>query len=103
MKVFLGIIAGAITLAVLSLLSFESYKYFAPKYAAVDAAVFHESAQYNDGMVRDLENLQREYVAASADQKEALKAVVLHRFSVYPEGRLPLNLQNFYNQLKGSL
>jgi len=76
------------------------YKFLAPKYRAVDNMVFKESEQYNDGMIRDLENLQMEYVNGDADKKQALRAIVLHRFSVYPQDRMPPNLRNFYNQLK---
>jgi hypothetical protein len=81
-------------------LSYGMYAYFAPKYTAVDNQVFHESQQYNDGMIRDLENLQMEYLSADADKKDAIRAIVLHRFSVYPEDKMPPNLRNFYNQLK---
>jgi len=80
--------------------SFFAYQYFAPKYRAVDNEVFKQSEQYNDGMIRDLENLQVEYINGDADKKQALRAIVLHRFSVYPEDKMPPNLRNFYEQLK---
>jgi hypothetical protein len=51
-------------------------------------------------MIRDLENLQLEYIKADNDGKQALRAIVLHRFSVYPEDKMPPNLRNFYNDLK---
>jgi hypothetical protein len=96
-----GVIASAILLIFgLSYLGYESYKFFAPKYRAVDNQVFKESEQYNDGMIRDLENLQLEYIKADNDGKQALRAIVLHRFSVYPEDKMPPNLRNFYNDLK---
>lgn len=81
-------------------LSYGMYAYFAPKYMAVDNQVFKESQQYNDGMVRDLENLQLEYINGDADKKDAIRAIVLHRFSVYPQDKLPPNLRNFYNNLR---
>jgi len=80
--------------------SFFAYQYFAPKYRAVDNEVFKQSEQYNDGMIRDLENLQIEYISSDAEKKQALRAIVLHRFSVYPEDKMPPNLRNFYNSLK---
>ena len=96
-----GSILGFVTLVFgIGLLSYGMYAYFAPKYMAVDNQVFHESQQYNDGMVRDLENLQMEYVPADVDKKDALRAIVLHRFSVYPQEKLPPNLRNFYNDLR---
>ena len=95
-----SIVIAAALIFGLSFLGYKSYEYFAPKYRAVDNAVFKESEQYNDGMIRDLENLQMEYIKATAEQKDALRAITLHRFSVYPEDRMPPNLRNFYNDLK---
>ena len=96
----MAIALGIAALFGLSYLGYESYKFFAPKYRAVDNQVFKESEQYNDGMVRDLENLQIEYINADAEKKQSLRAIVLHRFSVYPEDKMPPNLRNFYNSLK---
>jgi len=93
------VIAGALFFGI-AYGGYEMYAFFAPKYRAVDNAVFKQSEQYNDGMVRDLENLQMEYVKATDDQKPALKAIILHRFSVYPEDKLPPNLRSFYAQLR---
>ena len=96
-----AIVIGWIALIVVAMFgSFFAYQYFAPKYRAVDNEVFKQSEQYNDGMIRDLENLQIEYVSADAEKKQALRAIVLHRFSVYPEDKMPPNLRNFYNSLK---
>ena len=104
MREFFGtigiVIVGAMLLFGISYGGYEMYAYFAPKYRAVDNAVFKQSEQYNDGMIRDLENLQMEYVKATDEQKGALKAIIMHRFSVYPEDKLPSNLRNFYNQLR---
>jgi hypothetical protein len=96
-----AIVVGWVALIVLAMFgSFFAYQYFAPKYRAVDNQVFKQSEQYNDGMIRDLENLQMEYINADAEKKQALRAIVLHRFSVYPEDKMPPNLRNFYNDLK---
>lgn len=74
--------------------------YFAPKYRALDNQVFKESEQYNDGMIRDLENLQMDYMKANDAQKDALRSIILHRFSVYDQNKLPPNLWKFYIDLK---
>jgi len=95
-----GLVAFVSLICGLSYLGWASYDYFAPKYRATENKVFKESEQYNDGMIRDLENLQMEYMNADADHKLALRAIILHRFSVYDENRLPYNLRSFYNQLK---
>jgi hypothetical protein len=101
--IFAGIGALVLFLAFvfgMNLFGLANYSFFAPKYRAVDNQVFKQSEQYNDGMVRDLENLQLEYINADQAHKDALRAIVLHRFSVYPEDKLPPNLRNFYNDLR---
>ena len=95
-----ALVFGALLIFALAFGSYEMYSFFAPKYRAVDNQVFKESEQYNDGMIRDLENLQLEYINADKDHKDALRAIVLHRFSVYPEDKMPPNLRNFYNDLR---
>lgn len=84
----------------LSYLSYESYKFFAPRYTAVNNQVFQQSQQYNEGMIRDLQNLQMEYINGDEGKKDALRAIVMHRFSVYPEEKMPADLRNFYNSIK---
>ena len=91
---FFGLIFG------LNLFGFANYSFFAPKYRAVENQVYKESTQYNEGMVRDLENLQMEYMKANDSQKAALKDIILHRFAVYDVNRLPSNLYSFYNDLR---
>jgi hypothetical protein len=98
--ILLAVIIGAAAIFGISYGGYELYAYFAPRYTAVDNKVFHESQQYNDGMIRDLENLKLEYVNADKDHKDVIRAVVLHRFSVYPEDKMPPDLRNFYEQLQ---
>jgi len=96
-----AIVVGWIAFIVLAMFgSFWAYQYFAPKYRQVDNEVFKQSEQYNDSMIRDLENLQMDYINADKDHKDAVRAIVLHRFSVYPEDKMPPNLRNFYNDLR---
>ena len=96
-----AIVVGWVALIILAMFgSFFAYQYFAPKYRQVDNEVFKQSEQYNDGMIRDLENLQLEYINADKDHKDALRAITLHRFSVYPVDKMPPNLRNFYNELR---
>ena len=104
MKNVFGFISSVvIALAVvfgLSYYAFEMTSFFKPKYTALDNQVFKESQQYNDGMLRDLQNLQLEYINGDQGKKDSIRAVVLHRFSVYPEDKLTPDLRNFYNSLK---
>lgn len=75
-------------------------RFFAPKQEALRNQVFHESQAYTDGMVRDLEEAQQQYIDATPDGKRALRAIVLHRFSVYPIDRMTPDEQQFYLTLK---
>lgn len=72
---------------------------FAPINANIDRKTYENSASYNEGMIRDFENLKLEYLKGTPDQKDALKATIIHRFSVYPYNRLPADLQTFYDSL----
>jgi len=100
MEAILGLIAAfGITIG-LTFFGYETYQFLAPRYMAIDNKVFHESAQYNDGMLRDLENLEMEYKAAKSDEaRQALKATAIHRFSIYPKERMTPELRSFYEGL----
>ena len=104
MRTVLGII-GAILLFFVSIFAlnyfgYAQYAFFAPLYEAVRRDTFEQSRAFNEGMIRDLQKLQMEYQSASADQRAALRSVAIHRFSVYPEDRMPPDLRLFYSKLK---
>ena len=79
---------------------FEVDKYFTIKRAAAERAIFEETKSYNDGMVRDCENLMLQYNSSNQEQKEVLKATILHRFSVYPSNKMPSHILSFYQKLQ---
>jgi len=85
-----------------NLIGLGSYAFFAPKIEQVRYNTFKESQTYNDGMLRDLQELKMQYLTANDDQKAALRAITLQRFSVYPTDRLPADLQSFYLTLRGN-
>lgn len=103
-KTFFGSVAGVLALLSilfgLSLFTFGMYSYFTPKYRAVESKVYHESEQYNEGMVRDLTELQRQYVTSDEAGKAALRPIIRHRFEVYPENKMPADLRAFYDSIK---
>jgi len=104
MKIAFAWIGGLIALFALAWIvqgnAFFMYQFFAPKVAAVQSQVFHESQQYNDGMVRDLENLRMEYLHGNQAQQDALRATILHRFAGYDESSLTPELRSFYDSLR---
>ena len=85
----------------LSMLGYKMYAYFTPKYANVQNKIYQNNASYNEGMVRDFENLKLEYMREDdMNKKEAIHSVILHRFSVYGIEKLPPDLQAFYHQME---
>jgi len=103
-KVIFGTILAIVALIALNFglnyVGLAQYSFFAPKYRAVESKVFHESEQYNEGMVRDLTELQRQYVTSDEAGKAALRPIIRHRFEVYPENKMPADLRDFYDTIK---
>lgn len=103
MKIIFAVIGGILAVLVIILIGnfFGLYtsQYFAPKFRQVDQQVFEQSEQYNEGMIRDLDNLRDQYLSATGDEKLALKATIIHRFEVYDPNKLPNDLRSFYEQL----
>jgi hypothetical protein len=110
MKDILGGLAG-IALVVLLVIgaawgSFALYATFAPKYTAVNNAVFHQSQQYTDGMAQRLEQYQMAYNQATTQAaKDAIASMVQHDFASYSaddEAELPANAQQFLEKMRGN-
>lgn len=85
----------------LNLLGLANYSFFAPKYENVRREVYENTKSYNDGAIRDLQNMMLEYKTATEEGKQALKSIVLHRAADFPIERLPRDIQNFIKELKG--
>ena len=100
LRIIGGIALGIVLVFGALYLSFKGYEYFRPKYVAVDNKIFQESQQYNEGMLRDLQMFQMEYINGDQGKKDAIRAIVMHRFSVYPQEKLPADLRTFYDSLK---
>jgi len=81
-------------------LSLSSNKYFAPQERALDSKVFKESEQYNDSMIRDLENFRLQYAGANEDQKALIKSTIQHRYAVYNNSNISYELRDFLNKMK---
>ena len=92
----LAVIVVGILFGFIRLMSLGGYSYFAPKVEQIRYNTFKESQSYNEGMIRDLEDIKMQYMQATPDQKIALRDIAIHRFSVYPIDRLPPDLQQSY-------
>jgi len=76
--------------------AYVSTAFYAPRYEDIRRTTFEHSRAFNEGMVRDLENLKMQYQAATDVQKIGLRATIIHRFEVYPIDSMTPDLQTFY-------
>lgn len=79
---------------------FFMMKFFAPKMEQVRRETFEQSKAYNQGMIQELRNAQQNYIMANANEKAALRSVILHQFADYDKNKLPSDLYEFMNSLQ---
>ena len=94
------VLAGVAVLIAAGAAIEATYSVFRPVTVAIDYKTFKQSQSYNDGMAKDLGNFQLSYLQASGAQQQALRAVVLDRFSGYDDTKLSPNLREFLTQLR---
>lgn len=78
------------------------YKFWAPKQANAERAVFKQTQSYIDGKTTYLSRLRLEYETADAGHKAALRTEILTEASQVDESKLPYDLQAFIDSLKGN-
>jgi len=95
---------GAIfVLAIIAIFVFGGlgiYKYFAPAKEEIRREVYEETKSYQDGTIRDLDNLRLEWLKAEGTNKTAIADIALHRSVDFPEDRLPVDLRNWLAELR---
>jgi hypothetical protein len=99
------VIGGLIAIVFLSFffgfLDLGLSKTFMPRQEQVRRQTFEQSQAYNEGMIRDLENIRNQYLGTSDPaSKAALRATFIHRAEGYPN-QLPADLQSFYDAIRG--
>lgn len=80
---------------------FFIYKVFAPRMESVRREVFEETKSYRQGMIQDLQNMQREYILATPEQQKALGYIILHRYADM-EDSLPADLRAFVAKIRNA-
>ena len=77
------------------------YRFWAPKYANAQREVFVNTNSYIQGKTDYLSRLRFEYQASKdADQKAALRTLILTEASNVDNSKLPIDLQGFIQNLK---
>lgn len=79
---------------------FFIYKVFAPAEEQVRYNVFNNSLAYDYSVALDLQQLQKEYLGATPEQKKVLITLIVYRIGAYDVTKLPPNLQTFINEIK---
>lgn len=78
------------------------YAALAPKYEATRRDVMIQSRVYDEGTKRALYQMKRQYETASTDaERESIAAAARHEFQIFPQDRLPPDLQTFMAQVGG--
>ncbi len=98
-RVLLIIAGAAVAIFALAYGSYSIYAYFAPKYRQVDRDVFLQSEQYQQGMIRDLQNFRLEWIDADSEKKLALRGTIIHRFIGFPQDKLTPDLKQFLDEV----
>jgi hypothetical protein len=100
----IGVFALAlVAIFVLQLFGFGSFAFFAPKYREVERQTFEQSRAFNEGMVRDLENLCLQYQGGTPAQQSALASTIRHRIAGYPNtDQLPAHVRACLNNITRS-
>ncbi len=84
MRVFLAFIGigafGLLCIVGLQFFGLMNYQFFAPKYEAARREVFENTQSYQQGSIRDFDNLYLAYVQAkSEDEKAVILDTLRHR------------------------
>jgi hypothetical protein len=97
----LGVILGLLALTwVIQGNEFFLFTIFGRKMENARYNAFKESQPYRDGLVKDLHNLQSQYVQADSAHQSALGGVILSTLGDSDESKLPSDLQQFILKLR---
>lgn len=85
----------------LNYFGYVNFAFFAPKYAAVQNKVFHNSPAYTQGMQQQLTELEEQYVQDTGNKvkRAELRSVIIDQFSAY-HGPLTPSLKKFYTEIQ---
>jgi hypothetical protein len=83
-------------------LGLQADSFFLPWEEQIRYDTFKATQPFNEGMIRDLENIRMQYIKSTttADEKTTLRAIAIHRFAAYDTSKLSPELRNFYESLK---
>jgi len=97
----IGLFAGfMLAIGIVILAPFYVYKIMGPKYEEVRRDIYDESRSYQQGTLRDLQNLQIKYEESDDNVREILRDTILHRSADFPENKLTPELKRFIKEIR---
>lgn len=107
MKTFLYTLGGFAAFVAfvfgINFFSVALYASTAPAYTKIDNKVFHNSSQYTDGMISQLQQYHLSYAGAKTQaEKDTIKSIVVQQYASYDERNLDglPDLHTFLDEMK---
>jgi hypothetical protein len=80
---------------------FIAFRFWSPKYQAVERQVFENTPSYNQGFIQELQSMRLDYVKSKDEKsKAAMSSIILHRVDAFGEDKLPPDLKSFVVELR---
>lgn len=83
-------------------MNFRLTEHYSPKLEAVRRTTYEESRAFQEGTVRDFENLYLEYSRSNDAGKAAIRDVARHRIADVPDELMTGNLRRFKSELESN-
>lgn len=106
MKDLLALIAVVLLIVIgvfgASELGYRVYQRYAPLNEQVRRETYEQSRAFQEGTVRDLENLRMDYASGNDAQKAAIRSVAIHRLADVPQELLTPSLRQWANEMRNN-
>lgn len=97
----ISVIAMVIALSFgIPMLRLQVLRMFGTELESVKTDIYRENKSYVEGTIRDLREMQVDYIKANESQQEALASLILHRANELDWDRLPNDVREFLFELK---
>jgi hypothetical protein len=96
LRAFLALVFFGVLLAGAAVGSYELYAYLGPKYEATRRDIMLNSRIYQEGELRSLYDMNRQFVRSKDDnEKKVIADTARHELATLDKERLPANLREF--------
>lgn len=96
----LGVAALGAAVVGLNEFGFRLDQHYQPAYEDIRRETYEHSRAFNEGTIRDLQNLQLEYARGNDAQKDAVRSIARERLADIDLSRLPVSLRSFARDME---